>query len=181
MAEATTDGNSTRSARSQSGDGDRAATKTEAAALDARGVAGSSTGCRVAATNIRWLEGSISRPWALKKSIPNIGRATAARRKFTTNCLVPNCTLTAWMPQEVMGRPSAPTSRGPVGGNEELKGQTLMAAPVSARNAVPVMVSVRKISLPPVEEMTNSFRRPGGFGPAAGLNAPVGGCAPLGV
>jgi hypothetical protein len=86
---------------------------------------------------------SIWRSCKDKKSIPRIGWETADCKKLWTKVWLPNLSFLKTKFHEGMEAPLALTSFGPEGCWEEEKGRRLMAAPVSTKYEIWVLVSLR--------------------------------------
>ncbi len=82
----------------------------------------------------------------LKKSMSRMRLATAAWKKLDVKSLPWHCTVFLMKPQERIGCPSAPLSRGPDGLEFLLQGTMLKVAPVSTKYLSFVSSSVRKMS-----------------------------------
>jgi hypothetical protein len=63
---------------------------------------------------------SSRRPWWMRKSMPMMGKDTAARRKLQVNLWLASISGNSCRPQQAMAAPSEPSRRGPEGGEEEV-------------------------------------------------------------
>ena len=76
-----------------------------------------------------------------RKSTPIIWKSTAASRKFQEKQRPPKAMVSWRLPQQGICWPFAALSRGPVGGEEDLKGMMLNEEPVSTRKEAPLFLS----------------------------------------
>ena len=113
-----------------------------AAMFSCSATAGREVGSRRASMTRR-RAGSTTSWWAAKKSLPKIGRETAANKNLNLKILPPKQTDRVEVDQEGIGRPLAPSKAGPEAGEGDQWGSRLREAPVSTRKTFPVKLSRR--------------------------------------
>ena len=91
------------------------------------------------------LAGRIESSNFVRKSIPIIGAATAARKKSNSKSWLLKVTVWRRRPQTGRTSPLAPTRRGPVGGAELECGRIEMDAPESTKKLKLFLESFKKI------------------------------------